>query len=52
MSAQIRQERKAYYDILEATQKGQLEVTAWLNGSSNAQAGHRLTQRTILASVS
>jgi Fic family protein len=30
MSAQIRQERKAYYDILEATQKGDLDVTAWL----------------------
>lgn len=30
MSAQIRQERKAYYDILEATQKGDLEITAWL----------------------
>jgi Fic family protein len=30
MSAQIRQERKAYYDILEATQKGDLEITPWL----------------------
>jgi Fic family protein len=30
MSAQIRQERKAYYDILETTQKGDLDVTAWL----------------------
>lgn len=30
MSAQIRQERDAYYDILEATQKGGLDVTAWL----------------------
>jgi Fic family protein len=30
MSAQIRLERKAYYDILEATQRGTLEVTAWL----------------------
>lgn len=30
MSAQIRQERKAYYDILEATQKGGLDVTPWL----------------------
>ena len=30
MSAQIRQERKAYYDLLEATQKGDLEVTGWL----------------------
>jgi Fic family protein len=30
MSAQIRAERKAYYDILEATQKGGLDITAWL----------------------
>ena len=30
MSAQIREERKTYYDILEATQKGDLEITAWL----------------------
>jgi hypothetical protein len=30
MSAQIRLERNAYYDILEATQKGNLDVTVWL----------------------
>jgi Fic family protein len=30
MSAQIRLERKAYYDALEATQKGGLDVTDWL----------------------
>ena len=30
MSAQIREERKAYYDILEATQKGNLDITTWL----------------------
>jgi Fic family protein len=30
MSAQIRVERKAYYDILEATQKGDLDITDWL----------------------
>jgi Fic family protein len=30
MSAQIRQERNAYYDILEATQKGNLDITPWL----------------------
>jgi len=30
MSAQIRQERSAYYDILEQTQKGDLDITAWL----------------------
>lgn len=30
MSAQIREERRAYYDILEATQKGSLDITPWL----------------------
>jgi Fic family protein len=30
MSAQIRQERKAYYEILEHTQKGDLDITGWL----------------------
>ncbi len=30
LSAQIQRERKDYYDILERTQKGSLDVTAWL----------------------
>jgi Fic family protein len=30
MSAQIRIERKGYYDILEQTQKGKLDITNWL----------------------
>ncbi|PZM14081.1 Fic family protein [Rhizobium tubonense] len=30
MSAQIRIERKVYYDILERSQKGDLDVTEWL----------------------
>jgi Fic family protein len=30
MSAQIRQERNSYYEILEATQKGELDITRWL----------------------
>jgi Fic family protein len=30
MSAQIRAERKGYYDILESTQKGDLDITRWL----------------------
>src|SRR5262249_5847968 len=30
MSSQIQQERDAYYDILEATQKGDLNITDWL----------------------
>lgn len=31
MSAQIRQERGAYYDILEQTQKATLDITDWLD---------------------
>jgi len=30
MSAQIRQERSAYYDILEQTQEGTMDVTPWM----------------------
>jgi Fic family protein len=30
LSAQIQRERRNYYDILERTQKGSLDVTAWL----------------------
>lgn len=30
MSEQIRQERNAYYDILEQTQKGTMDVTPWM----------------------
>ena len=31
MSAQIRPERKRYYDVLEQTQKGTLDITEWLS---------------------
>lgn len=31
MSAQIRQERAAYYDILERTQKGTMDITPWMD---------------------
>lgn len=30
MSTQIRKERNAYYDILESTQKGNLDITKWI----------------------
>jgi Fic family protein len=30
MSSQIRQERAAYYDVLEQTQKGTMDVTPWM----------------------
>lgn len=31
MSAQIRKERNAYYEILERTQKGELDITGWMS---------------------
>jgi Fic family protein len=31
MSAQVRQERRAYYDILGAVQRGDLDITPWLD---------------------
>jgi len=31
MSSQIQKDRKSYYDILEKTQKGNLDVTEWIN---------------------
>jgi Fic family protein len=31
MSAQIREERAAYYDILEQTQRGTMDVTRWMD---------------------
>ena len=30
MPSQIRKERKTYYDVLESTQKGGLDITNWL----------------------
>ncbi|BDP43668.1 hypothetical protein DAETH_36370 (plasmid) [Deinococcus aetherius] len=30
MSAQIERERKAYYEVLEATQRGGVDITAWI----------------------
>ena len=43
MSAQIRVERKAYYEMLERTQKGDLDITAWMPGS--CLPGPRLRRR-------
>src|SRR5664280_2431289 len=31
MSSQIRQERNAYYDILEETQRGTMDITPWMD---------------------
>ena len=51
MSAQIRQERKGYYDILEATQKGDLDITAWLEWFLVCLGRAFERAETILASV-
>jgi Fic family protein len=51
MSAQIRQERKAYYEILEATQKGDLDITRWLEWFLECLGRAFDWAETILASV-
>jgi Fic family protein len=51
MSAQIRQERNAYYDILEATQKGDLDISEWLEWFLNCLDRAFDHAETILASV-
>jgi Fic family protein len=43
LSAQIQRERKAYYDILEQTEKGSMDVTAWLHWFLD-MLGQALTQ--------
>jgi Fic family protein len=51
MSAQICLERKAYYDILEATQKGDLDITLWLKWFLECLGRAFEGAETILASV-
>jgi len=51
MSAQIRSERKDYYDILEKTQKGNLEVTGWLQWFLNCLMNALNSTHTTLAKV-
>lgn len=52
MSAQIREERDAYYDVLEETQKGNLDITIWvrwfLNCLDRAIAGAQTTLSAVL----
>ncbi|MBV7484765.1 Fic family protein [Bordetella sp. BOR01] len=48
LAAQIRREREAYYQILEQTQKGTLDVTAWLTWFLSAlQRAIAQAQRTL-----
>lgn len=51
MSKQIRIEQKAYYDILEATQSGDLDVTDWLIWFLRCYANAVDGAHTTLASV-
>jgi Fic family protein len=51
MSAQIRQERNHYYDLLEATQKGDLDITPWLEWFLSCLALACDGAETILAAV-
>ena len=51
MSAQIRQERKAYYEILELTQKGNLDITDWLGWFFDRLGGAFEQAETTLAAV-
>ncbi len=51
MSAQIRQQRKAYYEILEATQKDGLDITRWLEWFLECLGRAFDQSETILATV-
>ena len=51
MSAQIRKERNAYYDILETTQKGTLDITGWLTWFLNCLQHSLLATNETLATV-
>ncbi len=51
MSTQIRQERKTYYEILEATQKGDLDITRWLEWFLDRLGCAFEQAETILAAV-
>jgi Fic family protein len=51
MSAQIRQERTAYYDILERTQKGTLDITPWMDWFLGCLGGAIDGAQTMLGTV-
>jgi len=51
MSAQIRQQRSAYYDILEQSQKGSLDVTPWMEWFLNCLGRAVDGAQTMLAGV-
>jgi Fic family protein len=51
MSSRIRATRKAYYDVLEATQKGDLDITAWLQWFLHCLNGAFDNAETTLSAV-
>ncbi len=51
MSAQIRRERTAYYDVLERTQKGTMDVTVWMGWFLDCLGRAINGAQTILAGV-
>ena len=51
MSAQIRLERKEYYDVLEKSQKGTLDVTEWLEWFLNCLLNALKASEQILSRV-
>jgi Fic family protein len=51
MSAQIRIERKEYYEILEKTQKGNLDITEWIEWFLNCLINSLKSTDSVLVSV-
>ena len=51
MSSQIRNERKQYYELLEKTQKGNLDITDWLEWFLNCLLHALKSSETILERV-
>lgn len=51
MSAQIRKERKEYYEMLERTQKGKLDITEWITWFLNCLINAIKSTDTELAGV-
>ncbi len=51
MSAQIRIERKEYYEILEKTQKGNLDITEWIKWFLNCLINSLKSTDTVLIRV-
>ncbi|NVO10810.1 MAG: Fic family protein [Bacteroidales bacterium] len=51
MSAQIRLERKGYYEILEKTQKGNLDITEWIKWFLNCLINSLKSSDSVLVKV-